>query len=156
MSPAFFLDFALVPALKLLPPEMDSRPARLLVLAICLQESGLKYRTQVGGPARGYPQFERAGISAILTNSKTMMQASTVCGSLDLASDATSVYAAIALNDVLAAAFARLLLFSLPMPLPAPDDIWGAWEQYVEAWRPGKPRRNDWEANHDQALQEVT
>src|SRR3546814_4167946 len=54
------------PALKLLPKQMDSREARVLLLAIGLQESGFEHRWQVidrrrpnrKGPARGFWQFE--------------------------------------------------------------------------------------------------
>jgi hypothetical protein len=48
---------------------------------------------------------------------------------------------------VLAAIFARLLLFSDPAPLPA--DMGEAYALYRRTWRPGKPQRpeqwsNEW------------
>ena len=40
-------------ALSLLPPKMDTPEARAMLGAIALQESALRYRQQVGGPAKG-------------------------------------------------------------------------------------------------------
>ena len=45
------------PAAKLLP-GMDSAKARVMLLAIGLQESRFEHRRQIGGPARGFWQFE--------------------------------------------------------------------------------------------------
>ena len=61
MTPAQFLRFAIDPALSLLPPVMDTRAARAMIISICLQESRLQHRRQIGGPARGFAQFERGG-----------------------------------------------------------------------------------------------
>ena len=58
MNPEVWIKNALEPALKLLPEKMDSQAARAELVAIGLQESRLKYRAQIGGPARGYHQFE--------------------------------------------------------------------------------------------------
>src|SRR5699024_10369063 len=49
------------PALSLLPAVMDTHQARVMLLAIALQESDLAYREQIGGPAHGLWMFERGG-----------------------------------------------------------------------------------------------
>ena len=49
-------------AFSLLPPNMDSREARVMLLAIGMQESRFKHRKQIGGPAKGFPPKQgRAG-----------------------------------------------------------------------------------------------
>ncbi|HEY0201134.1 MAG TPA: hypothetical protein VGC24_05530, partial [Burkholderiaceae bacterium] len=40
-------------------------------------------------------------------------------------------------DDLLAAGFARLLLYTDPAPLPAVGDVEGAWAYYLRNWRPG-------------------
>ncbi len=54
MTPAEALASAVVPALSLLPGKMDTPEARVMLLAIGLQESHLTFRRQrPTGPARG-------------------------------------------------------------------------------------------------------
>ena len=96
MAPEYFLDTALRGALKLLPPNMDSLAARAMVLAICLQESKLAFRKQVGGPARGYAQFEAGGgVTGVLTHASSSSYAKAVCASLDVGATVTAVYTAL-------------------------------------------------------------
>ncbi len=45
--------------------------ARVLMLAIAGQESAWKYRAQVGGPARGFWQFEVTGVDGVLNRNQT-------------------------------------------------------------------------------------
>ena len=56
---------------------------------------------------------------------------------------------------LLAAAFARLLLFTDPRRLPDVGDAGGAWNFYIRTWRPGKPRRATWDALYAQAQRVV-
>lgn len=154
MTPAFFHDFALVPALRLLPSQMDSPQARAMVVAICLQESRLERRVQIGGPARGYAQFELGGgVRGVLSHALTKPHIQTVLAALDYEpkSDATACYQAIAHNDILAAAFARLLLWTVPPALPERDETDAGWKQYLWAWRPGRPHPLTWRGNFDRA-----
>ncbi len=53
---------------------------------------------------------------------------------------------------MLACAFARLLLFTDPRPLPALGNPQAAWDYYVRNWRPGKPHRDTWDALYAKAL----
>jgi hypothetical protein len=154
MTPFLFLELAVKPALSLLPPAMDSTAARAFVIAICLQESELKARRQLpAGPARGYAQFERPGVAGVLTHAASRQHALAVCHDLDIVPAQSAVHAALQYQDVLCAAFARLLLWTLPQPLPGRDEAPEGWEQYLSAWRPGKPRQSTWLANYQRGWQ---
>ena len=159
MSPEKFIRNALEPALKLLPAKMDSLAGRAMIVSICLQESRLKYRAQIGGPARGYAQFEReGGVIGVLSHASTRPHIRAVLAALDYSpdSDQSACYAAIEHNDILACAFARLLLWTLPDALPAQDDPGAGWSQYIKAWRPGKPHRETWNTFYEQAWEIVS
>ena len=153
MTPVDVLELAIRPALRLLPERMSSPAAVALLLAIGLQETRFKHRRQVPkGPALGLWQFERGGVRAcsghfcwgVLVHPATRPHAEAVLRRLLYPIDAAAVHAAIQHNDVLAAVFARLLLFTLPQALPGPRDVEAAWQQYLAAWRPGKPHRRTW------------
>ena len=135
-------------ALALLPPTMDSPEARAMLIAIALQESRMKHRAQIAGPARGFWQFEAGGgVRGVLMHQQTRPHVLKVLEALsydDSVSVSTS-YIAIEHNDVLACVFARLLLWTLPGPLPKQGDPNEGWRQYIEAWRPGKPHRGTWD-----------
>lgn len=154
MTPKFFLDRALIPALSLLPSSMDTPAARAMVIAICLQESRLLYRHQIGGPARGFAQFELAGgVRGVLNHPQSAPHIQRVLAALAYDSDsgAPACYDAIEHNDILAAAFARLLLFTLPDALPGPAAPDVGWKLYLKSWRPGAPRRETWDALYARA-----
>lgn len=154
MTPEFFLSVPFNGALRLLPPEMDSAAARAMIMAICLQESKLQLRKQVNGPAKGYAQFEKSGgVAEVFANAASMTHAKMVCAGLDVSPTVTAVYTALEHNDILAAAFARLLLWTLPQALPTKEDPEEGWRQYVHAWRPGKPHRETWDNYYAQAWQ---
>lgn len=149
-----FREKILAPGLALLPARMDSPEARVLVTAICLQESGLAHRVQVGGPAHGLAQFERGGgCAGVLAHPSTYRQSRIVCASEGIHADATAVYDALPFNDLLAVAFSRLLLFTDPRPLPTVGDVEGAWAYYRENWRPGAPHPDVWPGNYGRALE---
>jgi len=61
MKPIDFIRNALEPAFNLLPENMNTHQAKVIMLAIAFQESGLEYRRQIGGPAKSYFQFEQGG-----------------------------------------------------------------------------------------------
>ena len=152
MTPELFAEIGLSSALGLLPALMDTADARALVLAICLQESGLEARRQMGGgPARGYPQFELTGIEGVLTHYATRDHARRLCLALDIGPTGPAVYEAIEYNDVLAAGFARLNLWWLPQRLPEQTMPDVGWTQYLQTWNPGKPRLASWDENWTRA-----
>lgn len=149
------LRFAIEPALAILPPGMDSPQARVMLLAIGMQESHFEYRRQMGnGPARGYWQFEegtrasRGGVYGVYLHDASRYWLDRLCAARGVQFLPSSIYRAIETDDVLAAGVARLLLFTDPLRLPATDDADGAWGLYLRTWRPGKPRPQEWPSNH--------
>ena len=127
------------PALRLLPPSLTSDSARAQVLAIMLQESELAARVQRGnGPAHGLAQFERnGGVRGVLEHPATAAMAKALCAARGVQATSYSVYIALSGDDVLAAGFARLYLYTDPSPLPKLGDVDGAWACYLRIWRPG-------------------
>lgn len=137
----------------LLPCKFDGAAARAQLLAIGLQESGFERRQQVGGPARSYWQFEQGGgIQGVLSHPATSGYARAFCGLRAVAPVASDVYGAFLSDDLLACAFARLLLWTDAAPLPALGDRQGAWDYYQRNWRPGKPHREHWDAHYAEAM----
>ncbi len=136
-------------AYALLPPPMASTAATAMLLAIALQESECTARLQFeGGPARGFWQFEKGGgVLGVLRHHATKKTIAAVCEALCYPADVSACYFAIKDNDTLAAAFARCLLWTLPDGLPPPTNPREGWAQYVEAWKPGKPHPEKWDAN---------
>lgn len=144
------------PALALLPAKMDTPAARVMLLAIGLQESRFVHRRQIGGPARGFWQFEKGGgVRGVLTHASTREQAQLVSKARGVPATADAVYDALDKDDVLAAAFARLLLWSDPKALPALGDADASWALYLRTWRPGKPHPETWSDLYRQAVAEV-
>jgi len=149
---------AIMPALRILPGEMNSPAARVLLLAIGLQESGFVTREQYGGgPARGYWQFEQGteashgGVWGVYLHPASSGPLQHVCKRRRVPFDPVAIYNELELDDVLAAAVARLLMYTDPYPLPDTDDQKGGWDLYaVRTWRPGQPRPDDWPANFEQ------
>jgi len=151
MTPRLFDDLYAV-TMTLLPPQMDGREGRNMVYAIGRQESRLVHRRQIGGPARGLFQFERGGgTRGVLNHSGTATPIRHVLTALNYTDDLDECFAALEHNDILAIAFARLLLWTVPGPLPKQGEHQRAWEYYVEGWRPGKPHRQTWDAFYDEA-----
>lgn len=140
------IDVFIAPGLSLLDPRMDTPEARAMLIAIGLQESRFQHRHQIGGPANGFWQFERGGIKAVLSHRATQHHVINVCSSLWISPTEDACYKAVAYNDALAAAFARLMLWWLPGRLPKGGEAQMGWNQYIQAWRPGKPHRGTWDA----------
>ena len=147
------LQVVIYPGLALLPKQMNSPAAIAMLLTIGLQESRFIYRRQVGGPARGFYQFEKkGGVAGVLLHHRGASPLiRDVLDRLQYDLDLDTSYAAIEHNDALATAFARLLLWTLPDTLPQKDEYERSWEQYIEAWRPGKPHRQTWNEFYRQA-----
>lgn len=147
---------AIGPALATLPPAMSSPQSWHMILAAGLQESGLCVRCQVlpgggRGPARGLWQNELGGVRAVLGNPATAAHAAKLCADRGILLDARAVWARLETDDVLAAGFARLLLWADPKKLPDREGQSAGWQLYLDAWRPGKPRPQDWPANWQRA-----
>jgi hypothetical protein len=151
-------------ALSLLPGAMDSPEARVMLLAIGLQESRFTARRQlVGnpprptGPAKGFWQFERGGgCRGVVAHPASRYWMARVCHQRGVAFTAQALWDAIQDDDVLAAAAARLLLFTDPRRLPDIGDESGAWNLYIRVWRPGKPHRQTWSRLYAQAERDAS
>lgn len=149
-------------AATLLPPQMSSPEAWAMLVAIGRQESAFLYRRQVAarrgteailGPARGWWQFEEGGgVAGVLEHHSTRNIAAEVLNTLGyrLATQ-RAVHAAIEHNDVLAACFARLLLWTSAGALPTAREASRGWAMYVSTWRPGKPHESTWSGHFDAA-----
>lgn len=149
----YFDDYIVPACYEFLPEEMISTGASLMLLAIGQHESGFSKRFQFGGgPARSYWQFELTGLRGVMRHQATRAIAKDVCRRLGYRFEDYPLFDALPHNDVLACAFARLLLWTLPDPLPAIGDQEESYRQYREAWRPGKPRPEDWPADYAKAL----
>lgn len=150
-------------ALAMLPAAMNSEEARVMLYAIGLQESRFEHRRQlVGdpprpvGPAKGYWQFERlGGCAGVVRNTASRYWMAQVCRMRGVEFSALAIWDALETDDVLAAATARLLLFTDPKRLPEPGDANGAWNLYIRTWRPGKPHRGTWDALYAQAMKVI-
>lgn len=143
-----------------------SPQASVLTMACAGQESSWRNRRQIGigqyhpqtVGARSYWQFESTWGGPVALNDvmqKTPRQLFAICAYLEVPVDELSLYEAIAWNDTLACAMARLLLWTDPKPLPAIGDKDGSWAYYQRNWRPGAPHPQAWPANYDAAVAAV-
>lgn len=154
MTPKRLLDTGIIPALTELEAQgiPDTVEARRFLMAIALQESGLKHRRQVtsngdeAGPAVSFLQFEKGGgCVGVLTHRSVAERMKKVCADYNVQPTAQGLWDAMRYNDVVAFAAGRLLIYTLPKGLPKSQQE--GWEQYISAWRPGKPHLSKWAAN---------
>lgn len=137
-------------AMNWLPAKMDGPQARIMLMAIGLQESRFKSRRQIGGPAHGYWQFEHGGgCLGVLSHRASSKLAKDILTRMNYKPEPASAYQALPDNDTLAAVLARLLLWTLPDALPETPEQ--GWDQYIKAWRPGKPHPNTWTDFYERA-----
>lgn len=159
ITPQALLAEGILPAMELLPASMWSVEAYALMLAIALQESGLRARRQqvwsrserrmVPGPARSLYQFELGGLKGVLQHPATQRHAARLVDALGYA-EATpaELLDRMVDDDVLASGMARLNLFWYPKALPArAEGSEPAYRYYDDIWRPGVKRPNDWPPN---------
>jgi len=128
---------------------MDTNEARVMLMAIPGQESNWDARAQHGGPALSYYQFEKIGVDGVLEAVPDWSRAVLAANDIPVA----EAHAAIQYHDPVATAFARLLLWSDPAPLPFVGDQAGAWDYYLRCWRPGKPDETRWPHCYQTAME---
>ena len=153
MTPNRLLRYAILPALAELEALgiKDSFEARRFLVAIALQESALMYRRQVvggaeNGPAVSFWQFEKGGgCRGVLTHKSVHKLMHSVCANFNILATEAGLWEGMRYNDIVAAAAARLLVYTLPQALPKTPEQ--GWEQYIAAWRPGKPHPDKWGMN---------
>jgi hypothetical protein len=130
-------------AFSLLPDHMNQVEAKAMLLAIGMQESRFTCRVQLpNGPAHGFWQFETGGVQAVIHSNQTILNP--ILSTLNYPMITPILYEAISHNDILAAIFARLLLWSVPISLPSREESAKGWNEYTFAWRPGKPHPETW------------
>lgn len=153
MTPIRLLKTAITPALAELGIAgiPDTTDARRFLLAVALQESALRNRRQVTvggeelGPASSFWQFEKnGGCKGVLLHRGVGPYIRKVCDDFNIEPNADALWAAMQYQDIVAACAARLLIYTLPGSLPT--SAAQGWEQYLSAWRPGKPHPEKWAA----------
>jgi len=142
MTPAQFLVTVIRPTLSLLGPKYQGWEAERLLIAIAMQESRIKHRRQMGGPARGFWQFETGGLSGVLRHSASKDDAARLIDTLVYKPEVGLLHAALEHNDILACGMARLLLWTDAKPLPLIEEE--GWAYYLRNWRPGRPHPSYW------------
>lgn len=154
MTPHRLLHLAIVPALSELAAQgiPNTFQARRFLLAIALQESGLRHRRQLtasgleNGPASSFWQFEQGGgCAGVLRHSAVAARTRVLCANFNVEPTSGGLWEAMRYNDIVAATAARLLIYTLPYGLP--ETATEGWTQYVSAWRPGKPHPEKWAIN---------
>lgn len=166
MNAKDFLKYTIKPAQIHLPVKMRTPAARAMLIAIAIQESRIEHRTQLigssrrwwqslNGPARGFWQFEAAGVAGVMSHATSASHVKVILGRLHFPEDVTIVHRTLAFNDTLATCFARLLLWTVPERLPRLEEAEEAWQQYLRAWRPGKPHPETWDAAYRTAWMTV-
>lgn len=135
-------------AFSLLPAPMASREAAAMLLTIGLQESHFDARKQLRGPARSFWMFETEGARDVIQHPHTAGPIIEAAAALKYpflrTMTADEVIGAMQHNDVLACCFARCLLWTGAGAMPHRDQSSVGWTQYVNLWRPGRPRPSVW------------
>lgn len=131
--------------------QVATSSAKILLLAIALEESNLQHRQQIKGPARSFWQFERIGIEGVVSR-KTNKE---ILSKLNYPTLTNTIYTQLLTNDQLGCILARLLLLSDPNPLPEPkySEITNAYNYYLKNWRPGKKSPASWKTNWPLAIE---
>jgi hypothetical protein len=131
--------------------NMATDEAYVMMVAIAIQESQMKFRVQINsngsplGPAMGLWQFEqKGGVTGVMFFKTTSDWAKEVCAYRGVLWDDREIHQRLAVDNQLAACFARLLLYTDPKNLPALDEPEDAWDYYLRNWRPGKPDKARW------------
>lgn len=141
-------------AYDILPKALNSAEASAMLLAIALQETQAAARRQLGnGPARGFHQFERAGVLGVQSHpvSRSLVQIAHAALCYAPQMNAQDALVAIEHNDILSCIYARLLMLRHPSALPGPSLPDVGWVIYFESWMPGRPRPDTWLGNYRRA-----
>jgi len=153
------LRYTIPAAMDVLPAEMSSVPSTAMLLATGLQESRFLERRQIShGPARGFWQFELAGVEAVMSHPSSAMHIAAALRQLRYPHTVLPpfIHTALEHNDVLACCFARCLLWTHPSKMPTREDPDRGWRIYVNCWRPGKPAPNTWSGLFLEAWERTT
>lgn len=137
---------------EMLYPAPVFLPTSLLLLTIAGVETAWGARVQVpGGQARGFWQCQKDGAIANAM-ARRLLTCRRVCDTLCVPCDIDTIFEAIAWNDALAFAIARVALDCDPNPIPSIGDAQNAWATYLRVWRPGKPSEDRFMLAYHEAL----
>jgi hypothetical protein len=118
----------------------------VLLVAIAIQESGLKHRRQIGGgPARSWWQIEP---DTAIDTFQRCLPIRDVWEEFPLGDE---LLVELEHSEIRACAIAAGILRLTPGRLPAVGDEDAAWQYYLKAWRPGKPRPGPWHKAYSDA-----
>lgn len=162
MNPITVHSFLLPACKSLFSDYLMDKNAQAMLIAIGLQESDFLHRRQLigrnrnwweslKGPASGFWQFEKIGIRGVIEHHRAGPMFKKVCDTLGYPMDVNVIHKAIVHNDILAVALARCLLWTVPEKLPGVGEALDGWNQYLSAWRPGKPSPVRWEERYIKA-----
>lgn len=127
----------------------NTRDASRLLYAIGLQESEFQHRKQIKGPAKGFFQFEPIACLEVINRDKPLLEQH------KLPTNHRDLYNVLQWSEVGMILSARILLYyGSPYRLPKKHETEHAWQNYLKAWRPGKPRLGDWWGNWSKSCQE--
>lgn len=134
-------------------PRLAHPGAALLLVAIAIQESDLRYVSQhPRGPARSFWQIEPL-TGGRLARKAIMALGGRWPGLLTLHGLDGPLEPVLVGSPLAACVLARLLLWCDPQPLPALGDEQAGWSTYLRVWRPGKPHPDRWPAAYNEAMQ---
>jgi hypothetical protein len=158
VTPETFLGLVVRPTLSWLGQPYAGTAREVLLLAIALQESRLRWRVQMGvdgrpliNLGRSFFQFEQSGVSGVL-NHKRCAWIHERIGALGYTPTVPVIHDAMADNDTLATLMATALLWSDTRRLPELGDQHGSWLLYRRTWRPGYPREESWASCYAAAM----
>lgn len=142
MTPRDLLQVCIRPTLAWLGEPYASPAAERFLVAVAVQESGLRHRRQQPqGPARSFFQLEPQTVRAVLE--KWPLAAERW---MDLGLWSVTYEMAVEFNDPAACIIARGIMWLDPHPIPTTEVE--AWQWYaMDTWRPGKPRPEKWSAS---------
>lgn len=159
-----FLMLVIRPGLAMLDEAKRGPAAECMMLAIALQETGLRYLYQVDGDgrpllklARGFWQFEKGGVRGVLTHPSTAWLRDMLARHGMPGATVDQLHLALPASSLLQAwcARANLWWFHDPLPQPAAEGQHEGWMQYLAIWGPGKPRPLEWHGNWAAAVTAV-
>lgn len=156
MTAAEFYAQVLGPAAAMDPIKaLRSEASDVTLMAFAGHESNWTLFRQIPlGPGRGPWMLGLVTTMDVLLNDATKTMAAAVCSVFQV--DPGSAYSQFTTNLPLAYAFARLLLWADPNPLPIVGNSDECWTCYTRVWRPGIPHQDTWASFYAESLAVVT
>ena len=143
-------------AMALLPAHLTCAESKAMLIAIAMQSSQFSFRRELMGHDRSFWALgAQTHIKVVAEHELTRGPIAAVCDALCYDTSVFSAYMAVEHNDILACAYARLLLSLVPGKLPSRDQPQLGWDQYLAVWRPSHPRPEPWPVHFRRAWDAV-